>query len=196
MSARSLAQEPARVEHVRDEAELEARVRAGSRAARACARRVAAPGPRRRAPRRETIELLVVELDGEARRGAPAPCPGTRSPRPSPAPTARAGSARGTAPRSRRGRAARRALERRQAGFPPRFEQRLVVGEVKEGVAPVEEDRVEHDVPGYSLADRVRRGLVRKILYALLALGPLTIARRPVHRCRRHRALRAGGRRR
>ena len=65
------------------------------------------------------------------------------------------------------------ALQGRQAGLPPGLQERLVVGEVEERVTPVEEGGVKH--AGGRLASRFPAPLTRKILYALLALGPLVI---------------------
>jgi Ca2+:H+ antiporter len=60
--------------------------------------------------------------------------------------------------------------ERSQAGLPTGLEELLVIREMEERVAPVEEDGVQHESKG-----RVSRPVIRRILYALLALGPITI---------------------
>jgi Ca2+:H+ antiporter len=62
------------------------------------------------------------------------------------------------------------AVERAKACLPARLHEGLVPGEVEEGVAPVEEDSVDHSEANV----RVRR-VLRKVLYALLGLGPFVV---------------------
>jgi Ca2+:H+ antiporter len=63
------------------------------------------------------------------------------------------------------------AIQRRQTRRPAGLQQRLVVGEMEERVAPVEEDGVDHA----NAQGRFPAPLMRKILYALLVLGPVVV---------------------
>jgi Ca2+:H+ antiporter len=62
------------------------------------------------------------------------------------------------------------AVQGTEACLPARLHERLVPGEVEEGVAPVEEHGIDHE--GANV--RVPR-VLRKVLYALLGLGPLVV---------------------
>jgi Ca2+:H+ antiporter len=62
------------------------------------------------------------------------------------------------------------AAKRGEACVPARLDERLVPGEVEERVAPVEEHRIDQVDPNVRV-----RPVLRKTLYALLAVGPLVV---------------------
>jgi Ca2+:H+ antiporter len=164
-----VVEEPPGVERVRDEPRLETSL---AERVEESMRRVTEPP--RRLPRRmlrfeEPGELVIGELDPEARQEPSHHLrvldlvEGPRNPEKRQVALAKA-SGRLAVP----GKAV--AVERAEARLPAGLHEGLVPGEVEEGVAPVEEHRLDHSEANV----RVRR-VLRKVLYALLGLGPLVV---------------------